>query len=134
MEDWMVSLGIAAAGAISTFAVMRARVTRLESDLESHENSDNKLHEKEQKTFEQLADKFDVALERLTVLERDTATHLTMPKAEEKFVSKRELDLHLKNIELQTQHINSTVKNTNDMVATIMGKLEEMNKNIMGAH
>lgn len=127
----MVSLGIAAISAISTFAVMRARVTRLESDLSAHEASDSRLHEKEQKSFESLARKFDTSIERLTVLERDTATHLTMPKAEEKFVSKRELDLHLKNIELETKHINATVKNTNDMVTSIMGKLEEMNKKLI---
>jgi hypothetical protein len=134
MEEWMVSLGIATVGVVSTFAVIKSKVTRLEIDLLSHESHDERIHEREQNSFSQLCDKVDTSLERLTVLERDTATHLTMPKAEEKFVSKRELELHLKNIELETKHITTTVKSTNDMVASIMGKLEDINKKLIEGH
>jgi hypothetical protein len=42
-----------------------------------------------------------------------------MVKAEAKFVSKRELELHLKNIELMT-------KNTSQKVDKMEGKLEDL--------
>jgi hypothetical protein len=42
-----------------------------------------------------------------------------MPRAEEKFVSKQELELHLKNIEI-------TIIHTNKLVDKMSGKLEDV--------
>ena len=63
--------------------------------------------------------RLDTTADRVTVLERDTSTHLTMPIAEDKFVSKGELELHLKNIELKADH-------TNKVVDSMSGKLDEL--------
>lgn len=119
MESWMVSIGIAVAGVIGTYAVLRNRVERLENDQKTHlidaAAKATDLNRKLDTQFKRI----DCITERTTVLERDTSNHLDLVKAEAKFVSKRELDLHLKNIEL-------TAKNTNKTVEKMEGKLEEL--------
>jgi len=119
IESWMVNVGIALAGIIGTYAVLRNRVERLEKDMSSHINTSkidgNDLDRKLNAQFKRV----DNCLERIVVLEQNTATHLDMNKAEEKFVSKKELELHLKNLELVT-------RNTNEKVEKMEGKLDEL--------
>lgn len=123
--ELIANVGIALVGAVGTFAVLKNRVTRLESDMSDYtDDSKVKAIELNRKLDAQFK-KTDTVIERLIVLERDTATHLDMPKAEEKFVSKMELHLHLKNIEL-------TTKNTNSMVEKMEGKLEDLVETLQG--
>jgi|FLOH01.1.fsa_nt_gi hypothetical protein len=130
MESWMINIVIALSGVVGTYAVLRFRVVRLEEDLKAHFMSDNRVREKEEITREVIHKDFleklntgfkrlDTTADRVTVLERDTSTHLTMPIAEDKFVSKGELELHLKNIELKADH-------TNKVVDSMSGKLDEL--------
>jgi len=118
LESWMVNVAIAIVGIIGTYAVLRSRVERLEEDMEKHvtesssnaKDLDRKLNAQFKKT--------DANVERIVVLEQNTATHLDMGKAEAKFVSKLELELHLKNLEL-------VAKNTNQKVEKMEGKLDD---------
>jgi len=119
IESWMVNIGIVVATGIGTYAVLKSRVERLEKDLIHHDKDDSTLHiELDKKSTAQFK-RIDECLERITILERDTQTHLTMPRAEEKFVSKIELELHLKNIELQQNNIN-------EKLGKVEGNLEEL--------
>lgn len=128
MESWIVSLVIALVGVVGTYAVLRNRVTRLEADYQQHMTESNavviKIHERIDASFKRA----DQTLERVVILERDTSTHLTMPKAEEKFVSKVELALQLKNISQEIHHTNRTVDDTNSLVKILVGKLDDMNQ------
>jgi len=139
----MVGLGISAVGAISTYAVLRAKVARLELDFSSHVAHDDRVHEREQNHHVATHTEFNTKInsgfrrlddigEKVTILERDTVNLLTMAKAEEKFVSKLELQLHLKNIELSTAHTDKTVGAMEKTMGIILGKLEELSKNING--
>jgi len=118
LESWMVNIAIAIVGIIGTYAVLRSRVERLEEDMEKHvtesssnaKDLDRKLNAQFKKT--------DANVERIVVLEQNTATHLDMGKAEAKFVSKLELELHLRNLEL-------VAKNTNQKVEKMEGKLDD---------
>ena len=118
LESWMVNVAIAIVGIIGTYAVLRSRVERLEEDMEKHvtesssnaKDLDRKLNAQFKKT--------DANVERIVVLEQNTVTHLDMEKAEAKFVSKLELELHLKNLEL-------VAKNTNQKVEKMEGKLDD---------
>jgi hypothetical protein len=135
MEGWMISLGF---GAITiavawgynkaTSAQLKDDIKKVQDALQSHADKDDRVHEREtlhhadiHKDFIErhnaTFNKIDALSEKITILERDTSTHLTMPKAEQKFVSKGELELHLKNIELTMTH---TSKN----VDLMMGKLD----------
>ena len=133
MESWMLEVLIVTCGAVGTYAVVRQRLTRLEKDFEQYVDKEDKAREKSNEYHNALHKdilerinagfkKTDEMQNKITILERDTATHLTMPKAEEKFVSKMELELHLKNIEIITQH-------TAKSVDLIMGKLDLLAEN-----
>jgi len=137
----MVGLGISAVGAISTYAVLRAKVSRLELDFSSHVAHDDRVHEREQNhhllkhtecntKINSGFKRLDDIGEKVTILERDTVNLLTMAKAEEKFVSKMELQLHLKNIELSTAHTDRTVGNMSKTMDIILGKLESISSQI----
>ena len=152
IESWMISGAIALVAGISTWAVLKERQTRFQLDMDANESdknkkisnlyeyidkhvaSDDRLHAQESEAHnahyinynERINAGFkrvDNLDKRITILERDTATHLTMPKAEEKFVSKAELDLHLKNIELSTKH-------TEHLVDGMSSKLDGLNRMI----
>jgi len=119
IESWMVNVGIALAGIIGTYAVLRNRVERLEKDMAKHvEDASLDKSESDRKLSAQFK-RLDSCTERVVVLEQSTATHLDMNKVEEKFVSKQELNLHLRNIELVAQ-------NTNQKVEKMEGKLDEL--------
>ena len=137
MESWMVSIAVGILTIAVAWGYNKATVSNLsqaiadvKKELKEHSDKGDKIHVQESEHHEALHKDFtnrinsgfkrldDVAIQ-VTVLERDTATHLTMQKAEVKFVSKAELALHLKNIELKTEHIDKSVSH-------IMGKQEDM--------
>ena len=130
MESWMVNVVIAVVGVISTYAVLRSRVERLEQDLSKHVAHDDVRHSSESanhgvinREFTSRIDavfkRLDIVSDRITILERDTANHLDMPKAEERFVSHKELQLHINNIENNIKHMDKNVEH-------MSGKLDEL--------
>ena len=126
VESWMVTLLIAFAGAVGTYAVLRNRVTRSEKDFDKHIDEYTINRKDIEKRIDDSFKKTDMCIERIIRLEQDTANHLDLVKAEEKFVSKRELELHLKNIELSIVNVTSKVDDTNSKVENIEGKLGEL--------
>jgi len=130
MESWMFEVLIVLAGAIGTYAVARNRLERLELDFKEHVKRDDDIHAKEivvhNETHKEFNMKFDAGfkrldtvIDRIIVLEQSTKDHLGLREAEDKFVSHRELQLHLNNIENSIKHIE---KNSDAM----SGKLGEL--------
>ena len=143
IDEWMIGLGISVAGAISTYAVLRSNVERLKLDLEQHVGHDDRLHEREHSSHARIHGEFtekinagfkrvDELSEKVTILKQDTANLLTMKVADDKFVSKDELKLYLRNIELQTSHTDKTINILSSNITAIMGKLDEINLNLKG--
>ena len=130
MESWMVSLGIAVIASIGTYSVLQYRVKRLESDYKSHVDDSTtfarEIHDRITSTDKASSiridagfKRVDVITDRTTVLERDTANLLDLPTAEAKFITRKELELHLDKIEIITG-------NTNKEVSILMGKQDEI--------
>jgi hypothetical protein len=130
MESWIIEVGIVLAGSIGTYAVARNRLERLEVDFKDHVKKDDEVHEKENTESSRQHDKattkldagfkkLDSVIDRVIVLEQTTKEHLGLREAEDKFVSHKELQLHLKNIENSMMHIE---KNSDSMTK----KLEEL--------
>lgn len=119
VESWMISLIIAIVGVVATYAVLKNRVSRLETDLAHNEVNDADAYKELNRKIDGGFKKLDVVIERVTILERDTSTHLTLPRAEERFVTKVELELHLRNIETSLKHMDKSSE-------TMTGKLEEI--------
>lgn len=130
MESWVISLVIAVSGVIGTYAVLRHRVATLEHELTIHKGEDDRYHEKESTHHDVIHKEFttkfdagfkrlDTIIERVIVIEQDTKEYLNIREADERFVSHRELQLHLTNIDNSMQHIS---KNSDAMTK----KLEEL--------
>ena len=119
VESWMISLIIAIVGVVATYAVLRNRVSRLETDLAQNEVNDADAYKEFNRKIDGGFKKLDTVIERVTILERDTSTHLTLPRAEERFVTKVELELHLRNIETSLKHMDKSSEK-------MAGKLEEL--------
>ena len=119
MESWMINLVIAAVGVIGTYAVLRNRVDRLEKDLAEDAKTQVEAHASVARMIEAGFKRLDVVYDRVTILERDTSTHLDMSKAEERFVSHKELQLHIQNIENNINHMDKNVEH-------MSGKLDEL--------
>lgn len=128
----MINVAIAVTGVISTYAVLRSRVERLEKDLGKHVERDDAIHSAENANhviihrevtsrIDAGFKRLDIVSDRVTILERDTANHLDMPKAEERFVSHKELQLHIHNIENNIKHMDKNVEH-------MSGKLDELTK------
>ncbi|MFK5937737.1 MAG: hypothetical protein QM497_04980, partial [Sulfurimonas sp.] len=121
MESWMVSVGIGVATLIFGYGVFRNKITNIEESFRKHEKDDVIYHTDQNRTQSAQFKRLDTISERCVALEALSSNHLDMQEAEQKFVSKDELQLHLKNIELVTNH-------TNKAVEQIMGKQDELMK------
>lgn len=118
-ESWMVNIFIALVGIVGTYSVLRSRVNRLEEDAKNHLKEDKLYHKDTDRKMDAQFRRIDEALNRCTILEQDANNHLDIKYADEKFVSKYELELKLKNIEDEAKHTSKTVDK-------IEGKLEEL--------
>jgi hypothetical protein len=128
----LFEVALVAAGGIGTYFVLQFRLSQVEYDLKHHSDKDDTLHkeeyEKHAKIHSDFIDKFNAGFKRLdaisdrvTILERDTSTHLDMPRAEERFVSHKELQLHINNIDNTIKHMDKNVEH-------MSGKLDELTK------
>jgi len=126
VESWMVTVVIALLGAVGTYAVLRNRVTRSEKDFEKHTDEYTIYKKDIDSRIDAGFKKTDICIERIIKLEQDTSTHLDLVKAEETFVSKKELELHIKILELGMTNISSKVNDTNNKVESIEGKLGDL--------
>jgi len=126
IEEWTINLGIAITGAVATYAVLRNRVDRLEKDFAQYSNNSTLNNSDLDRKLSAQFNRVDTTIERVVVLEQNTATHLNMERAEEKFVSKKELELHFKNIEIIAKNTSSKMDDTNRRVEKMEGKLGEL--------
>lgn len=108
MDHWAVELLISVSGLIGTYAVLRSTVAEHTRNIDSIE-----------KKIDAGVKRLDDVQDKVIVLERDTSRHIDLPTAEDRFVSKHELQLHLQNIELITKH-------TDKQVETLTGKLDDL--------
>jgi len=124
----MVTVALSVGTFIGVYAVTKYKVDEnaktvddLKKDIKEHDKLDVKHHDEINARINAAFKRIDAVSTDVTILQRDTVNHLDMNKAEEKFVSKEELSLHLKNIDTELNHIN---KNSEMMV----GKLDDLTK------
>jgi len=121
IESWMIEVVGVIGISISTYAVLRSRVARLEADYKEHIDQSEKRviaiyakidsnHDTCEFRLNAGFKKLDIITKDVTILERDTSNLLDLPAAEARFVSKGELALHLEKIEIITSNTNKTVE------------------------
>jgi len=128
IESWMVNAATLLAALVASYAVIKYKVDasskeleNIKSELKEHDTIDTKHHDDITNRINAGFKRIDEVSSQVIVLERDTAYHLDMKQAEVKFVTKEELNLHMKNIDGELNHLN---KNGDIMV----GKLEDLTK------
>ena len=115
----MLELAMIIAGGAATYGALRSRLIAVEKALEKHINHDETYHSDISKKHDAQFKRIDSLSNRCTILEQNSTHHLDLNTAEEKFVSKKELDLRLRNIEIEARHTSKTVDK-------IEGKLEQV--------
>lgn len=128
MEGWMINIAIALFGIAGTYAVLRARVSRLESDR----IKDKEDYEKEKDDFIKRLNagfkRIDTVSDKVIILERDSKNLLDLDTAEKKFVTRVEMKLHLEKIEIVTENTSKEVSRIMEKQSNILDLLHKMSK------
>lgn len=105
MESWVIQIAVGLGSALAGYAVLRHTVTGhgvAISEIKKHNTEiKDEIHRQINAGFKRL----DNATERITILEQNTKEHLGLREAEDKFVSHKELQLHIANIENTLKHM-----------------------------
>ena len=124
----MINIVIALFGIAGTYAVLRARVSRLESDR----IKDKEDYEKERDDFSKRLNagfkRIDEVSDKVIILERDSKNLLDLDTAEKKFVTRIEMKLHLEKIEIVTENTNKEVGRITGKQSDILDLLHKMAK------
>ena len=141
----MISVGLSVVTFISTYAVLKDRHARLTSDVREHIKDDMTLHARESEAHAKIYAEFETKMnaafkridtlsERLVVLERDTSTHLDMQKAEARFVSHKELQLHMINIEQTLKHTDKEIANMAETLSDLTRMIADNFKGVKNGY
>jgi len=104
---------------IGMYFVLRYRVSMLEKNFVTHDVNDAQKHTNDNKRIDAGFKKIDSLSDKIIVLEQDTKFHLDLETAEAKFITRKELELHLEKIEIVTG-------STNNQVKLLMGKQDDI--------
>ena len=115
IPSWIVNIGIVLAGAVFGYGFLRGKINAMEDEKKKFEASLGRTEKRLNDCFKDV----DEIRKESALNKNNMATYLKLQEAEEKFVSKEELVLHLKNIELVTS-------NTNEKIDKVEGKLEDI--------
>jgi len=125
VESWMVSGVIGIVTIVFGYGVFKNRLENIEDKFSLHSVDDATYHSDIDRKHSAQFRRIDELSERCVRLESSVINHLTITKAEEKFVSKDELALHIKNIDKDISHLT---KNSDVMI----GKIDEF-KNVLSS-
>jgi len=119
IESWMVNVVIGVGTLILGYGILKNKVSTIEERQNKHDEEDRIFHADLDRKMNAQFKRIDECNEVCLSLEAKIGNCLDLPKAELRFVSKEELALHIKNIDLELAHIN---KNSDIM----MGKLDDL--------
>ena len=121
IESWMVSAGMGVITLVFGYGMFKNKVQTLEGWANKHESLDSTFHADLERKMSAQFKRIDENTNDIVGLQAKCAAALDIERAEEKFVSKDELSLHLKNIESEMGHMNKSTD-------IIVGKLEDLTK------
>lgn len=126
MEGWMIQIFGAVATLISAWAIMRHTVNVHDKKIEKIEITQNLDREKFQLSLSSGVKRFEELGEKITVLQQTTNSHLDLKQAEDRFVSHKEMSLHIANIENSIKHIEKQMETANKETAKKLDYLTEL--------
>ena len=116
MEGVVIQVIGGIATIIAGYAVLRKTVAEHEEQLKEIKTVHTKSMDDIERRVNAQFKRIDDVGNRTTVLEQSTKEHLGLREAEDRFVSHKELQLHLNNIESSIRHIeNGQIEMKQDM-------------------
>lgn len=122
----MINLAIAAGGIIFGYGLFKGQMTALSNRATEHEKADKDNHADLERRISAQFKRIDVVSTELATLKGQLDRAISLEQAEEKFVSKTEMLLHLKNLELAAANTNSKIDRVENTVEKFEGKLEDI--------
>lgn len=123
----LLQAGILVAGIVGAGFTVRYQVSGMVKAYDLHVE-DN--HDKFNSGFKRL----DIVVDRVTVIEQNLLNYLDLKQMEERFVTKKELELHMKNIELSqsqqakdTSRVRDHISKMDDKLDTIIQAISKFN-------
>lgn len=113
----LLQIGILFAGIVGAGFTVRYQVSGMAKAYDLHvlENSDQ---------FNMSFNRLDKIIDRVTVIEQSMLNYLDLKDMEERFVTKKELELHLKNIELSQSQQAKDTSRVRDHISRMDDKLD----------
>lgn len=105
MESWMVQVVVGIATLVAGYAVMKHTVAAHDKKLEKIEQTQSNDRKEFERSLANGVKRFEEISEKVTVLQQTTKEHLGLREAEDRFVSKEMLQLHINNIENTLKHM-----------------------------
>lgn len=122
----MVTLIGGIATVVGGYFVLRHTVTGHEKKFEKLEREHNEFNDSIDRRINAGFKRLDEVSNRTTILEQSTKEHLGLREAEDKFVTQKELQLHLKNIEDTVKHIERAMITANQENSKKLDYLTEL--------
>lgn len=105
MEDWVIQVVGGGITLIVGYAVLRKTVSSHDEQIKEIKKDHSYNLDLIDKRINAGFKRLDEVATRITVLEQSTKEHLGLREAEERFVSHKELQLHIANIESTLKHM-----------------------------
>jgi len=126
VEMWMVDLAIGVGTIIFGYGLFKGKVNALEESMAKHNEEDSVFHTDLERRLNAQFKRIDELHTKVLLTQAEANKHVDLPTIEEKFVSKRELELQLKNIDLELNYIAKTGTETAgklDVLIDVVNKL-----------
>ena len=125
-----MTAGIAVATLIFGYGMFKGRFQALEDRQDKHISDDTVFHSDLDRKLSAQFKRIDTLSIEVAQVKSDLGRALSLEKAEDKFVSKDELMLHIKNLELSTKNTDVKVDklstSTKEQIGKIEGKLDDI--------
>ena len=119
IESWMINLAIALGGIVFGYGLFKGKMQAMDDRAIEHAKNDKTNHEDLERRISAQFKRIDAVSQDIANINGRMEKAISLEQAEAKFVSKTEMLLHMKNLEL-------TAANTNAKVDKLEGKLEDI--------
>ena len=119
IESWMINLAIALGGIVFGYGLFKGQMQAMDERAVEHDKNDKANHVDLERRISAQFKRIDGLAQDVANINGRMEKAISLEQAEAKFVSKTELLLHMKNLEL-------TATNTNAKVDKLEGKLEDI--------
>lgn len=122
----MINVGIALGGIIFGYGLFKGKMQAIDDRAIDHDKNDKINHLDLEKRISAQFKRIDTISLDNASMKSQLKEALTLKQAEEKFISKNELLLHMRNLELKAENTDNKIDRVEVAVEKFEGKLEDI--------